>query len=495
MGINMQPLGSKSSLIAIPSQHLRRVPLCVDLDGTLVKTDLLWESLLLLLKRHPLLILRLPLWLLKGRAHLKGEIACRVTMDVAGLPYNDAVVSYLRKECQGGRELVLATASHIGLARQVAAHLGLFAGGVVGTDQVNLKGLAKLKALEDRFGRQGYDYIGNSTADLPVWSHANQALVVTNSSSLLRRVQQVSQVARVFESQRGHVRHLWKAMRVHQWTKNILVLVPLISSHQILNGPRLLAACVAFLSFSLCASGVYILNDCLDLEADRNHPTKKRRPFASGDLSIPVGIAVSLGCLTASVALSMLLPLFYLFVLTVYFLLTSSYSLYLKQLVLADVIVLAQLYTVRVYAGSAAADIAPSHWLLTFSLFMFLSLALMKRFTEIKFKLASRNEETGIQGRGYRTTDAEHIASIGSSSGLIAVLVLALYISSKDVLALYSHSEVLWVICPVMLYWITRAWMLSYRNKMDDDPVVFAVRDAKSYVVAVLIAAIIVLAK
>jgi 4-hydroxybenzoate polyprenyltransferase len=191
----------------------------------------------------------------------------------------------------------------------------------------------------------------------------------------------------------------------------------------------------------------------------------------------------------------MLLPLFYLFVLTVYFLLTSSYSLYLKQLVLADVIVLAQLYTVRVYAGSAAADIAPSHWLLTFSLFMFLSLALMKRFTEIKFKLASRNEETGIQGRGYRTTDAEHIASIGSSSGLIAVLVLALYISSKDVLALYSHSEVLWVICPVMLYWITRAWMLSYRNKMDDDPVVFAVRDAKSYVVAVLIAAIIVLAK
>jgi 4-hydroxybenzoate polyprenyltransferase len=284
-------------------------------------------------------------------------------------------------------------------------------------------------------------------------------------------------------------------MRVHQWTKNILIFIPLIASHQILNGPRLLAACVAFLSFSLCASGVYILNDCLDLEADRNHPTKKRRPFASGDLSIPVGLVVSVGCLVASFALSILLPFAYFVVLALYFVLTSSYSLYLKRLVLVDVIILAQLYTVRVYAGGAAMAIAPSHWLLTFSLFIFLSLALMKRFTEIKFKVAQQNIETGIRGRGYLTTDVEHIASIGSSSGLIAVLVLALYISSKEVLALYSHPEVLWVICPVMLYWVTRAWMLTYRNKMEDDPVVFAVRDAKSYIVAVLIAAIILLAK
>jgi 4-hydroxybenzoate polyprenyltransferase len=485
----------QSSVRSIPSQHLRRVPLCVDLDGTLIKTDLLWEALLLLLKRQPFFVFRLPFWLLKGRACLKREIERRVTLDVAALPYNEEVVNFLQKEWQSGRELVLATASHVKFAQQVAAQLGFFNGGVLGTDQSNLKGVVKLKALEERFGTKGFDYVGNSRADLPVWRHANQALAVTNSSSLLRKVQQVSSVGHVFKRQRSPVRLLLRAMRVHQWTKNILIFIPLIASHQILNGPRLLAACVAFLSFSLCASGVYILNDCLDLEADRTHPTKKRRPFASGDLSIQVGLVVSVGCLVASFALSILLPFAYFVVLALYFVLTSSYSLYLKRLVLVDVIILAQLYTVRVYAGGAAMAIAPSHWLLTFSLFIFLSLALMKRFTEIKFKVAQQNIETGIRGRGYLTTDVEHIASIGSSSGLIAVLVLALYISSKEVLALYSHPEVLWVICPVMLYWVTRAWMLTYRNKMEDDPVVFAVRDAKSYIVAVLIAAIILLAK
>lgn len=468
----------------------------MDLDGTLIKTDLLWESLIALLKRHPFLGFCIPFWLLKGRAYLKGEIARRVKLDVAALPYNKMVVDYLRKERQRGRELVLATASHVQLAREVAAHLDLFDGQVLATETVNLKGIAKLRALHDRFGARGYDYIGNSSADLPVWSQANQALVVTDSSSLVDRVRKVGSIGQVFEGHGSRLRLFVKAMRIHQWAKNILVLVPLIASHQIVSAPRLAAALVALLSFSLCASGVYILNDCLDLEADRHHPTKKRRPFASGDLSIPAGLMVSLGCLIASFALSAMLPLSYFFVLALYFALTSSYSLYLKQLVLVDVIVLAQLYTVRVYAGGAATDIVPSHWLLTFALFMFFSLALMKRFTEIKFAFVSRrDEEMGVRGRDYLTTDAEHIASIGSSSGLIAVLVLALYISSKEVLTLYSHPEVLWVVCPVMLYWITRAWMLTYRGRMDDDPVVFAVRDPNSYIVASLIGVILVLAK
>jgi 4-hydroxybenzoate polyprenyltransferase len=467
----------------------------VDLDGTLVKTDLLWESVLLLLKRQPLLALCLPLWLLKGRANFKGEIACRVTLNVSALPYNEEVVSYLRKERQNGRDLVLATASHVRYAQQVATHLDFFTGAALGTDVVNLKGAVKLQVLKERFGTKGYDYVGNSKADLPVWSHANQALAVTNSSSLLRQIRQVASVGQVFQRQRFLFRHLIKAMRIHQWTKNILVLVPLVASHHVLDAPRLLAALVAFFSFSLCASSVYILNDCLDLDADRNHPTKRRRPLAAGDLSIPAGLATSLGCLVASFILSAVLPLAYVVVLALYFVLTSSYSLYLKRLVLVDVVVLAQLYTVRVYAGGAATDIAPSHWLLTFSLFIFFSLALMKRFTEVKFKSLSEDEETGIRGRGYQTADAEHIASIGSSSGLIAVLVLALYISSKEVLALYSRPEVLWVICPMMLYWITRAWMLTYRNSMDDDPVVFALRDPKSYVVAFVIGMIVVLAK
>jgi 4-hydroxybenzoate polyprenyltransferase/phosphoserine phosphatase len=493
--VSLTPQPATRTAVLSPPQ----VPLCVDLDGTLIKTDLLWESLLLLLKRYPLMLFVVPLWLLQGKAHLKREIGRRVRLDVTVLPYNDDVVEYLRNERRGGRTLVLATASQLELATDVAAHLGFF-DHVLGTEAVNLKGVTKRKALEERFGSRGYDYIGNSSADLPVWSHANQALIVSRSPSLVARVRKAGvAVGRVFEERRSLVQVLSKALRVHQWAKNVLVLVPLISSHQVFHGSRMLAALVAFSSFSFCASGVYILNDCLDLEADRHHPKKKRRPFAAGTLSIPAGLALSLGCLILSFALSTVLPTPFFFVLAVYFILTTSYSLYVKQFVLIDVIVLAQLYTVRVYAGGAAAGIVPSHWLLTFSLFIFLSLALMKRFTEIKLvsqsDRVSELDQKDVRGRGYRTTDAEHIASIGSSSGLIAVLVLALYINSKEVLALYSHPEVLWLVCPVMLYWITRAWMLTYRDRMDDDPVVFAVRDQKSYIVALLIGVILVLAK
>jgi 4-hydroxybenzoate polyprenyltransferase len=250
---------------------------------------------------------------------------------------------------------------------------------------------------------------------------------------------------------------------------------------------------LAFLSFSFSASSVYILNDCLDLASDRRHPRKKHRPFASGRLSIPFGILLALGCLLVGVLLAVLLSPLFLLVLAGYLVLTTGYSFYLKQFVLVDVIVLAQLYTVRVYGGGAATGVVPSHWLLTFSLFLFLSLALVKRFTELR--LMSQAEGTALHGRGYWVSDLEHISSIGSASGLLAVLVLALYISSKEVLLLYSHSEVLWLVCPVMLYWISRVWMLAYRNRMDDDPVVFAVRDPKSYVMAAMIGAILFLAK
>lgn len=470
------------------------VPLCVDLDGTLIRTDLLWESMVALVKRRPACIFWLPFWFLHGKAHLKDQIARRVQIDVASLPYNRDVIDYLRKERQGGRELVLATASHVDFARKIAAHLGLFDGGVLGTTAaLNLKGPAKLKALQERYGSRGFDYVGDARADLPVWAHANQALVVTDSPSLVSQVKAVTAVGRVFERQRNRLRIFFKAIRVYQWAKNVLIFMPLISSHQITNVSLLLDAAVAFVSFSLCASAVYILNDCLDLEADRRHPKKKHRPFASGELSIATGLVMSLGCLVASFTLAVLLPYTFLVVLAGYLTLTTGYSLYLKQFVLVDVIALAQLYTLRVYGGGAATGIVPSHWLLTFSLFIFLSLALMKRFTEIR--LMSRSDQKALLGRGYRMSDAEYITSIGSSSGLIAVLVLALYISSKEVLELYSNPEYLWLVCPVMLYWISRAWMLTYRDCIEDDPVVFAVRDRKSYIVALLIGIILAAAK
>ncbi len=471
-----------------------KTPLCVDLDGTLIRTDLLWESLLALLKQSPLSIFQLPFWLLKGRAHFKHEIARRVTLDVTTLPYHQDLLEFLSDERESGRELALATASHVTFAQAVAAHLGLFDGRVYGSDaRVNLKGARKVALLVERYGARRFAYAGNSTADLPVWAEANEAIVVNASAGLVARAQALTPVSRVFSEPVSWLRLLAKALRVHQWAKNILVFIPVVASHQIADQTLLMQAGWAFFSFSLSASSVYILNDCLDLASDRRHPRKKNRPFASGRLSIPLGIVLGLGCLLVGVLLAVLLPPLFLLVLIGYLVLTTGYSFYLKQFVLVDVIVLAQLYTVRLYGGGAATGVVPSHWLLTFSLFLFLSLALVKRFTELR--LTSQAEGTALHGRGYWVSDLEHISSIGSASGLLAVLVLALYISSKEVLLLYSHSEVLWLVCPVMLYWISRVWMLAYRNRMDDDPVVFAVRDPKSYVMAAMIGAILLLAK
>lgn len=469
-------------------------PLCVDLDGTLIKTDLLWESLLALLKQSPFLFFQLPFWLLRGKAHFKHQIARRVTLDVTTLPYHQELVEFLSKEHRSGRELVLATASHVTFARAVAAHLGLFEERVYGSDvTTNLKGPHKMKLLVERYGARRFGYVGNSTADLPVWAEANEAIVVNAPAGLAGRVQTLTTVSRVFSEPVTRLKLLARAMRVHQWAKNVLVFIPVVASHQLTDSTLWMQAGLAFLSFSLSASSVYILNDCLDLASDRRHPRKKNRPFACGSLSIPLGLLLAAGSLLAGVLLASMLPRMFFFVLGGYLVLTTGYSFYLKQFVLVDVIVLAQLYTVRVYGGGAATGVVPSHWLLTFSLFLFLSLALVKRFTELR--LMSQADGKELHGRGYWVTDLEHISSIGSASGLLAVLVLALYISSKEVLLLYSHPEVLWLICPVMLYWVSRVWMLAYRNRMDDDPVVFAVRDPKSYVMAAIIGAILVLAK
>lgn len=469
-------------------------PLCVDLDGTLIKTDLLWESLLALLKQNPLLTVLLPLWLFKGKAYLKHEIARRVTLDASTLPYDQELVEFLSNERREGRELILATASHMSYAQAVATHLGLFDERVFGSDRsVNLKGARKVALLVERYGARRFAYAGNSTADFPVWAEACEAIVVNASAGVVSRARTLTTVSRVFSTPVTWVKQVAKALRVHQWAKNVLVFVPVIASHQLTNGRLLLQAGLAFLSFSLCASSVYIVNDCLDLESDRRHPRKRNRPFASGSLSIPFGLALAAACLLGGILLAFALPRLFLLVLAAYLVLTTAYSFYLKQFVLLDVIILAQLYTVRVYGGGAATAVPPSHWLLTFSLFLFLSLALVKRFTELR--LMSQAEEKGLIGRGYWVTDVEHVSSIGTASGLLAVLVLALYISSKEVLLLYTHADVLWLVCPVMLYWISRVWMLAYRNRMDDDPVVFAVKDPKSYAMAAIIGAILFFAK
>jgi 4-hydroxybenzoate polyprenyltransferase/phosphoserine phosphatase len=492
--ISLNRLSDASSTDAGACRRLEGdIPLCVDLDGTLVRTDTLLEAAVALVKRNPAYALLVPLWLIRGRANLKAQIARRVTLDVARLPYNEELKEFLFKERQRGRQLILITASNIRIARRVADHLGIFSA-VFGSDDVtNLSGRAKQRLLEQRFGRKGYDYAGNATVDLTIWSQANHAIVVNAPARLVRRAQRLAPTAQIGTRSLTY-RTIARALRVHQWAKNVLILVPLITSHHVFNVDAVLASFYAFLSFGLAASTGYLINDILDLENDRQHPKKCRRPLAAGDMSLQTALVLIPLCLIGSLAVGTLLPSMFMEVLLIYLAGTLSYSLYLKQFVLVDVIILAALYALRIYAGAVAIQVTPSQWLLLFSMFVFMSLALMKRFAELRGATTTLGPQECPAGRGYFPADLEHIATVGTASGYIAVLVLALYINSHDVAALYKRPELLWLACPLLLYWISRVWLLAYRGRMNEDPVVFALKDSKSYMVGLMLAAIMLLA-
>ncbi|RZI86227.1 MAG: UbiA family prenyltransferase [Rubrivivax sp.] len=468
------------------------VPLCVDLDGTLIHSDLLFESLLLLIKRNPLYLFLIPLWLLKGKATLKAEIARRVELNAAALPYVEPFVAWLAQQKALGRPLWLVTASDQRLAEAVAQHVGLF-DGVMGSDgRDNLKGAHKAEHLVQRFGERGFDYCGNHHADLAVWSHARSAIVVNGSASLEASARTLTPVEQVFAPQGQFAKHVLKALRVHQWAKNALIFVPLAAAHQLTNPASLLSSLLAFVAFSLCASSVYLLNDMLDLEADRQHPRKCKRPFAAGTLSLQFGLVAAPMLLLAALAISLVLPWKFLAVLAAYYVATLAYSFVLKRMVMIDVLTLAGLYTVRIVAGAAATAIPLSFWLLLFAIFMFLSLAIVKRYAELH---ATRlRGQLKASGRGYQVEDLVLLQSLGSSSGYISILVLALYVNSPDISALYSHPKFVWMLCPIMLYWVSRVWMRTHRGHMHDDPLVFALKDRISLLTAAAAAVVLWLA-
>jgi 4-hydroxybenzoate polyprenyltransferase len=467
------------------------VPLCVDLDGTLTHTDLLVESLLVLLKKNPLNAFWCLIWLLHGKAYLKRQVAARATIDVSLLPYNARFVDFLREQQSSGRDLYLCTASNQQFAEQIATHFGFFKGVMASNESRNLSGVNKAGALSAEFGVGGFDYCGNALADVPVWKQARQAIVV-GSRHIATAAEKVNQPIVFFENKRSFARLVIEEMRVYQWVKNLLIFVPLLASHRFTETHTLIAEGVAFLSFCFCASAVYLLNDMLDLDSDRRHARKRNRPFASGQLSLTFGVFLTLVLLIAAAALATTLTSAFQLAIAGYFAATLAYSLFLKNMMLVDVFALAALYTARIVAGGAAGGIPLSDWLIMFSVTIFLSLAMVKRYAELDAML--REGKVSAAGRGYITLDMAILRSFGTASGYLAVIVLALYMNSSEVKELYRHHQALWVLFGLLLYWISRVWMLAFRGEMHDDPIVFAMKNRLSVLVIGLCVATVVIA-
>jgi 4-hydroxybenzoate polyprenyltransferase len=472
------------------------LPLVVDLDGTLIKTDLLLETASQFVLAQPWQTYKLLAWLSQGKSALKTHLAQNTSIDATALPYNEVLITWLKQEKAKGRVIVLATASHRLLADQVAAHLGLF-DDVLATDaSTNLKSAAKRAALVAKYGEKGFDYVGNDWADLPVWQSAAQVHVVSRSSRLIEVARRHGKLGEVFNDGKPPLAQaLLKAMRPHQWMKNLLVFIPLLAAHRYGMESSVMQALLAFVAFGLTASSVYLLNDMVDVADDRHHARKRQRPFAAGHLSLLHGqLAWPLLLICAFTLAAAALPWPFTLSLGAYFVLTVAYTLRLKQIPMVDVLTLAGLYTLRIVAGAAAIAVPLTFWLLSFSMFLFLSLAFIKRYSELK--AARQNGQTKtLRGRGYTSQDLELVANLGGSAGYTGVLVLALYIQDSHTASLYATPQFIWLACPLLLFWISRAWLIAHRGQMHDDPIVFALKDRVSWAVAALFAAVFVAAR
>jgi 4-hydroxybenzoate polyprenyltransferase len=462
------------------------IPLVVDLDGTLLRSDLLVESGLAYVGAKPWLSFSPIKWLFSGRAHLKANLAKSAPIDVTTLPYDPEVIVLIKEEKAKGRSIILATGSHKIYADQIANHLQLFDRVLATEAGTNLSAHNKRDMLVQEYGEQGFDYVGNSRADLPVWAAARLAYLVNPELGVESSANALGNVERVIRVQHSKLHSWMTALRFHQWIKNLLIFIPLLASHQLDNPSLLLTGLLAYILFGFCASSVYLLNDLLDLADDRYHPKKRYRPFAAGDLSVKAGVLIfPFLLLLAFSGAILLMPWYFTVTLAIYYLLTLAYSFALKKVMILDVIILAMLYTLRIIAGALAFNMLPTFWMLAFSMFIFLSLALVKRYAEL-LEAKNKGETTKTPGRGYYPNDLEMIASLGASSGYLSVMVLALYIQDQSTINLYQHPAILWLGCPLLLFWISRIWLLAHRGQMHEDPIVFAIKDKTSLILGVL---------
>lgn len=464
-----------------------QLPLCVDMDGTLLRTDTLWEACLRLISQRPFLALLMPFWLVLGKAGFKHKVSQYVRLDPQSLPYTTGLLEYLSKQKLKGRHLVLVTAATRSIAEGVAEHLKIFNEVLASDAQHNLSGRNKAALLCERFGEQGFVYAGNAWVDLKVWRHAAAAIVVNARNKLFNHVRAHTPIEANIEAQPVALpKALFKAMRIHQWAKNLLIFAALVLSHNWFQVGAIEAGVVAFFAFSFAASAIYLINDLIDLEADRAHPHKQHRPFASGALPLQWGVMLIPLLLAIALLLAWQIDARFISVLLIYLVLTTAYSLALKQIVLLDVITLTILYTIRIIAGAVAIKVPLSYWLIAFSMFIFLSLALVKRFSELQNLI--KQGKSRSSGRGYHVDDLPAVSLFGISSGYLAVMVLVLYIHDLQADQNYSHPDWLWLVSIAIMFWISRIWLLAHRGRVHEDPVLFALHDRPSYVVSLLVA-------
>lgn len=466
----------------------------VDLDGTLVLGDTLDESLAGALKRSPHLVFLLPFWLLRGRAYFKQQLASYCVPDPSSLPYHPELLDFIKQQRARGREIVLATAADRGVAESVARYTQLFDHVIASDGMTNQSGPKKLAAIKQHVGTRSFAYVGNAAVDMPIWHEAGQILVAARGDRVISAIRRAGLTPdRIFPVPAASWKTAANLLRPHQWPKNLLLFVSLALAHLLGNVPLLVSATKGFLAFSLCASSAYIINDICDIEADRQHPNKRGRGMASGVFSLRYAALLCLTLLALSVCLASTMNRHFAILLLGYFVATLNYSLWIKKIVMLDVVTLSLLYTVRIIAGSAAIEIRTTPWLMGFSIFIFLSLALAKRYSELH-RIQLDDKEKGVAGRGYLTDDIEQLAIFGGASGYISVLVLALYVNSPEVSHLYRDFRVLWLVCPLLIYWISRIWLFARRGELDEDPVVFTLHDRVSYIIGGIIFGLLVVA-
>ncbi len=459
--------------------------LVVDLDGTLLRTDSLYESLWSAIEIDVVGAFKSLLALKNGRAAIKAELARLSDICVETLPFNQVVIEYVEKWKASGGRCALVTAADQSLAELIGNHVGLFdeIHGSNGTH--NLKGGAKAEFLEQRYADNGYIYIGDSKADLPVWEKASQAITVDVSKNIADAVESFGLRVEHLNTLETKSNPFIRSLRPYQWVKNILVFLPLIAA-QNFSAQTLLSGVFAFFVFSAVASSVYIVNDLLDITSDRAHPRKKYRPIAAGDISLINGMLMSLGLLVLALfAAFLIFDIQFFLLLCGYYAITTAYSVYLKRKLILDICLLAALYTFRIIAGGVASGVPLSIWLLAFALFLFFSLAAIKRWAELK-----DCHDRGVlkaTGRGYHVDDIPFMKAMALSSGYLSVLLLAMYLNSPAVLDLYTNPEYMLGACLVLFYWLTHIIFVTHRGFMNDDPIVYAFKDRRSLVCIVAV--------